>query len=197
MEFREAIATRRSQYMLSRDVKIKTKDIESVIESCVIHAPSAFDSKVQRTVLLLGANHDALWDIVLETLRKIVPADSFAATERRISGFKAAYATVLFYLDDAVTEELKAKFPAYAASFPVFAEQAGGMLQYMVWSSLESIGLGASLQHYNPLIDEEVRRTFDIPSTWRLTAQMPFGAIVTSAAAKDLSGREANLVVKR
>lgn len=197
MEFREAIATRRSQYMLSSDVKIKDKDIESVIESCVVHVPSAFDSRPQRTVLLFGEQHKRFWSIVLSTLKGIVPADRFAATEKKIDGFAAAYATILFFLNDGVTEELQTKFPSYAASFPVWAEQSSGMLQYMVWTSLESIGLGASLQHYNPVIDEEVKKAFDIPKDWRLVAQMPFGTIVTPAPKKELAGREQNLVVKR
>ena len=30
------------------------------------------------------------------------------------------------------------------------------MLQLVVWTALEAEGLGATLQHYNPLIDDEV-----------------------------------------
>ena len=37
-------------------------------------------------------------------------------------------------------------------------------------------GLGASLQHYNPLIDEAVAREWQLPASWKLTAQMPFGS---------------------
>ena len=40
---------------------------------------------------------------------------------------------------------------------------------------LEDMGLGASLQHYNPLIDDEVRRTWNLPGDWMMIAQMPFG----------------------
>ena len=40
---------------------------------------------------------------------------------------------------------------------------------------LESAGLGASLQHYNPLIDEEVRKRWDLPPAWALISQIPFG----------------------
>lgn len=41
--------------------------------------------------------------------------------------------------------------------------------------SLEADGIGASLQHYNPIIDEEVKRAWGIPQEWSLIAQMPFG----------------------
>ena len=32
------------------------------------------------------------------------------------------------------------------------------------------------LQHYNPIIDAEVKEVFNIPDQYRLIAQMPFGA---------------------
>ena len=35
--------------------------------------------------------------------------------------------------------------------------------------------IGASLQHYNPLIDNEVREHWGLPGQWQLIAQMPFG----------------------
>ena len=35
---------------------------------------------------------------------------------------------------------------------------AAGMLQLAVWTALAEKGLGASLQHYNPLIDDGGRR---------------------------------------
>lgn len=46
---------------------------------------------------------------------------------------------------------------------------------YVVWISFQSEGLGASLQHYNPLIDDQVAKTWDIPSSWKLEGQMVFG----------------------
>jgi predicted oxidoreductase (fatty acid repression mutant protein) len=32
-----------------------------------------------------------------------------------------------------------------------------------------------NLQHYNPLIDDEVKKVFEIPEHWILKAQMVFG----------------------
>ena len=34
---------------------------------------------------------------------------------------------------------------------------------------------GCFARHYNPLIDDEVRRTWNLPGDWMLIAQMPFG----------------------
>ncbi|MFX6601374.1 nitroreductase, partial [Acinetobacter baumannii] len=44
---------------------------------------------------------------------------------------------------------------------------------------------GASLQHYNPIIDDEVHATWDIPHHWKLRAQMVFGSIEQEASEKN------------
>ena len=49
------------------------------------------------------------------------------------------------------------------------------MLQLAVWTVLRELKVGASLQHYNPVIDDKVKDLFNIPSQYRLVAQMPFG----------------------
>ena len=131
-----------------------------------------------RVVLLLGDKHGALWQIVRDSLRALVPPENFAATEEKINSFAAAYGTIL-YLDDTVaTRSLQERFPAYAANFPVWAEQANGMLQFAIWTALAEADIGASLQHYNPLIDEAVKTKFNLPNSWKIIAQMPFGTSV-------------------
>jgi len=54
------------------------------------------------------------------------------------------------------------------------------MHQFVIWTSLEIEGFGASLQHYNELIEEDVKKEWDIPNSWKLIAQMPFGKPVVS-----------------
>jgi len=49
---------------------------------------------------------------------------------------------------------------------------------------LEDMGLGANLQHYNPLIDQKVSEVYEIPATWKLFAQMPFGEKLEEAGEK-------------
>jgi predicted oxidoreductase (fatty acid repression mutant protein) len=50
---------------------------------------------------------------------------------------------------------------------------------------LHTEGLGASLQHYNPIVDEQVHAEWDIPSNWKLRAQLVFGSIEGEPRAKD------------
>ena len=108
-------------------------------------------------------------------MQKIVPAENFAQTEEKIKGFAAGGGTVLFFDETETVQAQQEKFPAYADNFPVWAQQANGMLQFAIWTALVDLGLGVNLQHYNPLIDDEVKKLFDLPESWKLIAQMPFG----------------------
>lgn len=59
------------------------------------------------------------------------------------------------------------------------------MAQLSVWTALAAENVGASLQHYNPIIDDEVHATWDLPKTWKLRAQMVFGSIEQEAGEKN------------
>lgn len=177
-DFLTALATRRSIYAIRKTAPISDEAMLKLIEQAILHSPSAFNMQSARVVLLLGAHHDRLWSITLEALRKIVPAGSFAPTEQKIQSFADGYGTVLYFDDTAVTNAYAEKFAAYKAHFPTWAQQANGMLQMNIWTLLEESGLGVSLQHYNPLIDAEVKTAWEIPTQWQLIAQMPFGAPV-------------------
>ena len=58
------------------------------------------------------------------------------------------------------------------------------MHQYAIWTTLAAAGIGANLQHYNPLIDAEVAKTWDIPDNWQLRAELVFGGIAAPADEK-------------
>lgn len=179
--FKEALRHRRSYYALTAESPVSDTQIEEIVHFAVKHVPSAFNSQSTRVVLLLHKQHQALWQIVKQTLRAVVPEAAFAKTEEKIDGsFASGYGTVLFFEDMAVVQGLQQGFPLYATNFPTWAEHTSAMHQLAIWTMLEDAGFGASLQHYNPLIDKKVQEQWDLPETWRLIAQMPFG---TPAAA--------------
>lgn len=60
------------------------------------------------------------------------------------------------------------------------------MHQLTIWTLLEDAGFGASLQHYNPLIDEPIHRQWAIPAHWKLIAQMPFGTPLQTPPEKEI-----------
>ena len=185
MEFNEVLRLRRSIYSLDKNVKVSEPKITKILEDALLHTPTGFNSQGQRAVLLLGKGHEKLWSMTMEALRLIVPAASFKSTEDKINSFAAAYGTILYFEEDAIVKGLQDKFALYAANFPIWATQSNGMLQQNVWFGLTEAGLGASLQHYNELIEESVKQEFDIPSTWKLVAQMPFGNPVNAASPKE------------
>ncbi len=193
--FYEAVKARRSIYAISKESVISDEKIVELVEEAVLHTPSSFNSQSARVVVLLGEQHDKLWDIALESLRKIVAADQFASTEQRISSFKNGYGTVLFFEDQDVVNGLIEKFPTYAQNFPIWSHHSSGMHQFVVWTALESEGFGVSLQHYNPLIDDEVRATWSLPASWQLIAQMPFGKPTAPAGEKSFNPIEDRLKV--
>lgn len=175
-DFSSAVQARRSIYGLSKEVSISNEKILELVNHAVKYSPTAFNSQSSRVIVLLGEHHDRLWDITKETLRKIVPADKFAPTEDKMNSFRSAYGTILYFEDQSIIEGLQEQFALYRDNFPVWSQQASGMLQFVIWTALELEGLGASLQHYNPIIDEEVKKEWAVPDSWKLIAQMPFGA---------------------
>lgn len=184
--FSEALMHRRSFYLLTNQSPVSNREIEEIIGKAVRYVPSAFNSQSTRVVLLLGAEHAKLWQIVKETLRKIVAGPAFVRTEEKIDrSFASGYGTVLFFEDDSVVRELQAAYPAYRDNFPGWSLQTSAMHQLAVWTMLEEAGFGASLQHYNPLIDESVRQNWQLPDSWRLIAEMPFGVPADQPDAKE------------
>lgn len=183
--FYDAIKDRRSIYAISGESPVGEERIAEVVGQAIKHVPSAFNSQSARVAILFGKAHQKLWNITMETLRKIVPPKDFPQTEEKIRSFAAGYGTILYFDDTTVTEGLMQQFPLYRENFPVWAQQSNGMLQFAVWTSLEQEGLGATLQHYNPLIDEEVKKTWNLPQSWKLIAQMPFGKPTAEPDAKE------------
>lgn len=174
--FAEAMAHRRSYYSIGSDSSVLDEEIVHIIREAVKNVPSAFNSQSTRIVLLLGDEHKKLWNIVKETLKARISAEAFAKTEAKIDGcFASGHGTVLYFEDTSVVKKLQEAFPSYKDNFPTWSQHTSAMHQFAIWTMLEDMGLGASLQHYNPLIDDEVRRTWNLPGDWMLIAQMPFG----------------------
>lgn len=173
--FITAVTNRRTNYTLNKNVTIPQETIVQTIQDVIREVPSAFNMQSGKVVIAFGETHDAIWKITMDTLRKIVPPANFATTEAKITSFAAAYGTVLYFDDTPIVDNMATQFPLYAKNFPIWAQQANGMMQYALWTLFANMGLAANLQHYNPLIDEALASEFDVPASWQLIAQMPFG----------------------
>ncbi|MFK4340101.1 MULTISPECIES: nitroreductase family protein [unclassified Paenibacillus] len=175
-DFFAALKERRSYYGISKEQVISDQRIQEIVEEAVKYTPTSFNSQTSRAVVLLGEHHDKLWNITEDILREVVGnEEQFKSTAEKMNGFRSGYGTVLFFEDNNVVAGLQQQFEAYADNFPIWSNQSNGMLQLVVWTALEQEGLGASLQHYNPLIDEKVKNEWNIPEHWKLIAELPFG----------------------
>lgn len=190
------IENRRSYYGFKNESPISNQEIEDILAFIIKHTPSPFNVQSARIVLLLGKQHQQLWDIVKNTLKRILSIEQFLKTEEKINhSFASGYGTILFFEDQDALKQLSEKFPSYKETFPVWSLQSSGMHQYLVWASLENIGFGASLQHYNPLIDDEVKKQWNLPSEWKLLSEMPFGMPLQNPGAKTFAPIEGRLKI--
>lgn len=189
----KGLAKRRSRYALKREIPVSEEKLKSLVEKIVTVMPSPFNIQSTRMVIQLGKDHDKVWDIALDELKKVMPADAFEGTREKVNtSFRSGYGTILFYEDDKVVRDLKAAYPSYAHNFDSWSAQTNGMHQLALWSALADEGIGASLQHYTELIDEPIRKEWNIPADWKMYAQMPFGTAIDGLMDKEIqpiSGR--------
>jgi hypothetical protein len=92
--FLDTMASRRTIYALNKSSPIPKSRIEEIIRHAILHVPSSFNSQSTRIMLLVGEEHDKLWEIAKESVKAIVPAEVWPNSEKKLNGFKAGYGTV-------------------------------------------------------------------------------------------------------
>ncbi|MFH4158892.1 nitroreductase family protein [Acinetobacter bereziniae] len=183
--FLDLIHKRRTIYAIGRHVNHSPEYLSDLIQQAIKQSPSSFNSQSSRAVILFNAEHEKFWNFVKAQLKTYAKDEASALkTEAKMDSFIAGFGTVLFFEDQDVVKDLQAQFPSYADNFPVWAEHSTAIAQFATWTALNSDGLGASLQHYNPIVDEQVHAEWDIPKNWKLRAQLVFGSIEANASEK-------------
>lgn len=177
LTFIDQLKKRRSIYALGKRVHYSQAYLCEIIQEAVRSCPSAYDSQSTRIAVLFADSHHQFWEIVKQVQRQHVPEHIYEGVELKLNQCAEAYGTILFYEDQSVIQQLQKKMPLNSEDFSAWSEQTSGMAQFAVWATLADSGLGASLQHYNPLIDEKVAEHFDIDKNWLLRAQLCFGSI--------------------
>lgn len=189
---------RRTIYNLESTISIDDSELEELIAHAVKHVPSAFNSQSTRIVLLLNDKNEKFWENTKEILKETMGPDrDFEPTRQKIDNFKHSYGTILYYEDKDVITGLQEKMPNFYDNFEIWSNQTNAMHQYAIWTALATKGIGASLQHYNPIVDEATANEFNIPKTWKLVAQMPLGNVREEAGEKDIKPVEPRFLIKR
>ncbi|KPI90560.1 hypothetical protein ABL78_0320 [Leptomonas seymouri] len=196
-QYIDAISRRRSIYHIGNKLKKDKKEVTRTIQDAVRQCPSSFNVQSSRVAILYGAEHEKVWEIVKAALKKVTNEEQYTASEAKVNGcFLSGAGTVLFYEDQYSVKGQQEAFPSYASNFPVWSEHSSAIAQYAVWTALAQDGIGATLQHYNELIEADLREAFAIPEHWKLIAQMPFGSIEKPADAKTYIDDETRFIVR-
>lgn len=195
-KFLDSITLRRSIYDLSSSLPVSKDEVTKTIQEAVRLAPSPFNSQSARAVILYGEENQKLWKIILDVLLKIIPENQVTDTKAKIAAFASGAGSVLVFEDMAVIQGLQKAFPPYADNFTLWSHHATGITQYSIWNALANIKIGASLQHYGNLIEDEVKKVWDLPASWSLIAQMPFGTIKSPAGEKTFQTIDERVFVK-
>ena len=91
--FLTAVANRRSIYALTKDLPIPNSKVLEIVNFALRHAPSPFNVRSTRCIVLFGAEHDALWDQAYQITEKTTPA-AMGILGPKIKGYQAASGTV-------------------------------------------------------------------------------------------------------
>ncbi|MBU3845656.1 MAG: nitroreductase family protein [Candidatus Acinetobacter avistercoris] len=184
-QFLDLINKRRTIYAIGKNVEQSTEYLTDLIQNAIKQSPSSFNSQSSRAVILFNAEHEKFWGLVKEKLKSYAKDEASAAkTSAKMDSFAAGVGTVLFFEDMDTVAGLQEQFPSYAENFPIWAEHSTAIAQFSVWSALHTNGVGASLQHYNPIVDEQVHAEWEVPAHWKLRAQLVFGSVEAEAGDK-------------
>ena len=180
----DSLTRRRSVYALGHTRVVTDFCLEDTLKECLKNCPTPFNAQSARLVLLLNQYHADFWNLVLQKVLAAAPFNKKESVTQKINSFAAAYGTILFFEDLEAMEKLQKDFPLYQKNMHDWTFEANGMLQYMVWQALAENEIGASLQHYNELIEADVKKMLSLPESWKILSQMPFGSIEKTPAEK-------------
>lgn len=197
MEYLEALEKRRSIRKLTDKINITESELIDLLKFNLKHSPSSYNSQSPRLILLLGKKHHEFWNLVLDQIKKIVSEEQFKNSAKKFAGFINGYGTILFFDDSEITEDLKKKYPLYKDSTEVYSEHNNAILQTNIWTSLAEKEIGASLQHYNALVQNELVEKFNVPKNYRLIAQMPFGGINEEVKEKQIIDPNKRIIIMK
>lgn len=183
--FKQVIKDRRSIYAIGNNSEHSIEDIVASIRETQKDVPTAFNSQTSRLVILNGESNTKFWDLILEVQESVLDKATWDFMSPIMHGAKNGIGTVLFFEDrDAV-----AKMPTQGARTEAYKQNNSANSQYATWLALAEMNLGGSLQHFNvgyeQGFDKAIREMFNLPDSYELIAQLPFGSIEQAADAKD------------
>ncbi|AEA01354.1 MULTISPECIES: nitroreductase family protein [Aerococcus] len=184
-QFKDLAAKRRSIYHIGKNTDHTSQEIVDALKAVLKDVPTAFNSQTSRVVIAFGDKHQDLWDEIYQVQEGVLEGDMWEQMSGVIQGAKAGLGTILFFEDLNEVENM----PANPERSTAYKENNSANHQYAAWLTLAELDLGATLQHFNigyeQGFDKSIRQMFDLPDSYAMLAQMPFGSIETPAGDKD------------
>jgi predicted oxidoreductase (fatty acid repression mutant protein) len=91
--FLTAVANRRSVYGLAKESPIHNDRIIEIVNEALKHAPSPFNVRSARCIILFGEEHTKLWQAAYKITEEETPG-AIGILGPKITGYEAAYGTV-------------------------------------------------------------------------------------------------------
>jgi len=175
--FLDLVEDRRSIYALGTNSDLSKAEIEDRIRKVVKQVPSASNSQTSRVVVLFDEANEKFWDHIYDVQKDVLEGDAWDMMSGVMLGAKDAMGTILFFEDLEAVEAM----PAPSTRQEVYKQNNAANVQYALWLALREMDLGASLQHFNvgyeQGFDKATKEMFDLPESYEMLAQMPFGSI--------------------
>ncbi|KAL7408756.1 Nitroreductase-like protein [Mrakia frigida] len=176
-----SIVNRRSIYVFSQGLPkgVDQAKIQEVVQNAVKYSPASFNAESARVVVLWGAESRRVWELVwngIEGAANFPDEAARAKSKLKVDQLAAGSGTVLFFEDQVIVDKF--------SDYPTHFEQSSGMLQFNIWTALSTLKVGASLHHYSNLIEADIHKIYELPSSWVLKGEMPFGSIGAPAGYK-------------
>lgn len=183
--FVDLIEKRRTIYALGKNTEHTQEEVTARIREVVKQAPTAFNSQTTRVVVLFDEANEKFWDHIYDVQKDVLEGGMWDMMSGVMVGAKDAMGTVLFFEDQDAVDEM----PAQGVRGEAYKQNNNANSQYGVWLALAEMDLGASLQHFNvgyeQGFDKGTKEMFNLPESYEMLAQMPFGSVEQAAGEKE------------
>lgn len=169
----DLLAQRRSIRRLAGGVL--APDTIARLQDAVVRTPSAFGVTPWQ-IVILHEHRDAFWDEVAAAFRDGLEGERLQRYLGRLEGFRSGAGVILIYEDLAARPTLHQNWGLSEQTAHDFVHQGLGMLQLAIWLVLTEVGLVASIQHWDWLIQNRVAALLDLPTErYQLISVLPIG----------------------
>src|SRR5690625_4746051 len=183
--FLDLVEKRRSIYTIGTNSDYTKEEIAERIGDVRKEVRTAFNSQTTRGVVLFDEAKGKFWDHIYDVQKDVLGGDVWEMMSGTITGSKNGIGTVLFFEDiDAVKQ-----MPAQGIRGETYKQNNNANAQYAVWLAFTEIYLVETLQNIKVIyvdgFDRVKKKIFDLPDSYEMLAQMPFGSIEQEAGEKD------------